>query len=161
MRPLDPADHLRRPWRVHALARAEGLALYDVWEVDAELPPGATLAAWAEAFRRERLGRVARALFRLRWALGRLFRWDRDGRARFVPVYADAEEQLQRIENRTVTGFLHLSLAARRPRLAVYVRPHGRLGRAYLAAIEPFRRLVVYPGLLAAGRRAARALASR
>jgi len=75
-----------------------------------------------------------------------------------VPVYAEAEEQLQRIENRTVTGYLHLSLAARRPRLAVYVRPRGRFGRAYLAGIEPFRRLVVYPQLLAAGRRAARAL---
>jgi len=29
---IDPADHLRRPWRVHALAAAEGLALHDIWE---------------------------------------------------------------------------------------------------------------------------------
>ena len=159
MRPLDPADHLRRPWRVHELARAEGLSLHDVWEVDAELPPGATLEAWTRAFRREQLGGLARALFGLRRLLGRAFGWDRGGSGGFVPVYAEAEEQLQRIENRTVTGFLHLSLADRRPRLAVYVRPRGRFGRAYLAGIEPFRRLVIYPGLLAAGRRAARALA--
>jgi hypothetical protein len=48
------ADHLWRPWRVHALARAESLALHDVWEVDAALPPVATLGQWADALRRER-----------------------------------------------------------------------------------------------------------
>ena len=35
---IDPSDHLRRPWRVHALAAAEGLALHDVWEVATRLP---------------------------------------------------------------------------------------------------------------------------
>jgi hypothetical protein len=74
-------------------------------------------------------------------------------------VYVEPEEQLHRIENRTVSGFLHLSLAERRPRLAVYVRPRGRLGRWYMRAIDPVRYRIVYPGLLAAGRRAARRLA--
>ncbi len=32
--------------------------------------------------------------------------------------------------------------------MAVLVRPNGRLGTAYLAAIRPFRYLVVYPALL-------------
>jgi hypothetical protein len=72
-----------------------------------------------------------------------------------VPVYREPEEHLFRIANRTVTAFLHVSLADRRPRLAVYVRPNGRLGRVYMGLIEPFRRWVVYPGLLAAGERAA------
>jgi hypothetical protein len=49
----------------------------------------------------------------------------------------------------------------RRPRLAVYVRPHGRLGRAYLRLIEPFRRWVVYPSLLDAGARAVDRLSPR
>ena len=156
-RPLDPTDHLRRPWRVHALARAEALALHDVWEVDATLPPGATLAQWADALRRERQSVATRALFALRWGLGRVLGLDR-GSSGFSLVYAEPEEQLHRIENRTVSAFLHLSLAGRRPRLAVYVRPHGKLGRWYLRGIDPFRRAIVYPSLVAAGRRAVRRL---
>ena len=35
-----------------------------------------------------------------------------------------------------------------RVRLAVLVKPNGALGSAYLAAIRPFRHLVVYPALL-------------
>ena len=42
-RRMDPTDHLRRPWRVHALAAAEGLALRDVWEVAVPLPAGVPL----------------------------------------------------------------------------------------------------------------------
>ena len=86
-RPIDPADHLGRPWGVHALARAEGLALHDIWEVDATLPPGATLAQWVEILRRERLGARTRALFALRWGLGRVLGLDR-GSAGFTLVYA-------------------------------------------------------------------------
>lgn len=33
-------------------------------------------------------------------------------------------------------------------RLAVYVKPRGRLGRQYMAFIAPFRHWVVYPALL-------------
>jgi hypothetical protein len=143
---------------VHALARAEGLGLHDVWEVDAELPRGVTLAQWADAWRQEPQGALTRALFALRWGLGRVLGLDR-GSAGFTAVYADPEEQLYRIDNRTVSAFLHLSLAGCRPRLAVYVRPRGRLGRWYLRGIDPFRRGVVYPSLLAAGRRAARRVA--
>jgi Protein of unknown function (DUF2867) len=154
---IAPADHLGRRWRVHGLAAAEGLALHDVWEVESPLDPGVTLAEWVEAFRAEPRGLASRLLFAARAGLGRLFRLDRGGTG-FVAVYREPEEQLFRIANRTVTAFLHLSLADRRPRLAVYVRPHGRLGRAYLRLIEPFRRLVVYPGMLAAGARAVRRL---
>jgi hypothetical protein len=149
-----PADHLRRPWRVHRLAAGEGLALHDVWEVPTPLAPGVTLAAWLEAFRGERRPLASRVLFGVRAALGRVLGLDR-GSAGFVPAYQDADEQLFRIANRTVTAFLHVSLADRRPRLAVYVRPKGRLGQAYMRLIEPFRRWVVYPALLAAGSRAA------
>ncbi len=61
--PLDPADHRRRPWRIHAIAAAEAMRLLDVWEVDAELSPGATLEQWVEAFQRGRAGLLARTLF--------------------------------------------------------------------------------------------------
>jgi hypothetical protein len=151
---IDPADHLRRPWRVHALAAGEGLALHDVWEVATPLAPGVTLAAWFEAFRGEPRSLASRALFGARAVLGRVLQFDR-GSTGFVPAYQEPDEQLLRITNRTVTAFLHVSVADRRPRIAVYVRPNGRFGQAYLHLIEPFRRWVVYPALLAAGSRAA------
>jgi hypothetical protein len=81
---------------VQALARAEGLALHDVWEVDAAHPPGATLAQWADAWRQQRQGAVTRALFALRWGLGRVLGLDR-GSSGFSAVYAEPEEQLHRI----------------------------------------------------------------
>jgi hypothetical protein len=155
---IDPGDHLRRPWRVHALAAAEGLVLHDVWEVATPLPAGVAIGRWLEALRAEPRSLAARGLFGLRRALGRLLGLDR-GSAGLVPIYQEADEQLSRIANRTVTAFLHVSLADRRPRLAVYVRPNGRLGRAYMALIDPFRRRVVYPALLEAGARAAGRLA--
>ena len=151
---MDPADHLRRPWRVHALAAAQGLVLRDVWEVATPLPAGVPLARWVEALRKEPLGLASRALFGVRRGVGRLLGLDR-GSAGLVPVYQEPDEVLSRLTNRTVTAFLHVSLVERHPRLAIYVRPNGALGRAYMALIEPFRQRVVYPALLAAGARAA------
>jgi hypothetical protein len=157
---LDPTDHLRHPWRVHAIAAAEGLALHDVWQVAIQLPAGVPLARWVEAMRTEPRGLPSRALFALRRASGRLFGLDRGGSG-FVPVYQEPDEVLSRITNRTVTAFLHFSLVERRPRLAVYVRPNGAFGRGYMALIEPFRRWVVYPALLVAGARAVARLGGR
>jgi hypothetical protein len=37
-----------------------------------------------------------------------------------------------------------------RGQMAVYVRPNGLLGNAYMTAIKPFRHLVVYPQMLGA-----------
>ena len=35
-----------------------------------------------------------------------------------------------------------------RGQMAVYAKPNGRLGTAYMAAIRPFRHLIVYPPML-------------
>jgi hypothetical protein len=32
--------------------------------------------------------------------------------------------------------------------MAVYVKPRGTFGRAYMALIKPFRYLIVYPALM-------------
>jgi hypothetical protein len=121
------------------------MRLKDAWQVDERLPDGATLDDLEAELRRHRAPPATAALYGLRRLLAPLL--DR-GSAGFVPVYVEPEERLYRIENSTVTALLHVSLADRRPRLAVYVRPHGRFGRVYLALIEPFRRYVVYPSLL-------------
>jgi hypothetical protein len=71
----------------------------------------------------------------------------------FQPVYLLDDEWAAEIANKTVHGVLHLSWVpdgkgAYRGQMSVYVKPNGFFGKAYLAAIQPFRHLVVYPPLL-------------
>jgi len=71
----------------------------------------------------------------------------------FVPLYRTGDEWAAEIANDTVHGVLHLGWRERAEgrygmQLAVYAKPRGRLGAAYLALIAPFRHLVVYPALI-------------
>ena len=50
-------------------------------------------------------------------------------------------------------GVMHLGWASTadggyRGQRAVLVKPNGLFGRAYMAAIKPFRHLIVYPAIL-------------
>lgn len=71
----------------------------------------------------------------------------------FVPLYRTDDEFAAEISNRTVHGVMHLAWAEQgqgryQGQMAVYVKPRGRLGSAYMAFIKPFRYLIVYPALL-------------
>jgi hypothetical protein len=75
------------------------------------------------------------------------------GSSPFTPLFRTDVEWAGEISNRTVHGVMQLAwvaIAADRyqGRMAVYVKPRGRLGTVYMAAIAPFRHLVVYPALL-------------
>jgi hypothetical protein len=68
----------------------------------------------------------------------------------FRPVYATNREVAFEIANATMHGVLHLGWrpdgsGGYRGQLAVLVKPNGRYGRAYMAAIAPFRYALVYP----------------
>ena len=121
---------------------------------------------------------VTRFLFSVRWALGRFFRWDDPDRARsdsfgsrltaadvarsrrprgvsdgeFCSLYEFETESLSEVRNATVHAFLCTVLAQRgsgyRLYFAVYVRPVSWLTAPYMAAIEPFRRFIVYPAMM-------------
>jgi hypothetical protein len=70
----------------------------------------------------------------------------------FVPLYRTADEFAAEISNRTVHGVQHLAWVDRgdgnyQGQMAVYVKPRGRLGAAYMAFIKPFRYAIVYPAL--------------
>lgn len=74
------------------------------------------------------------------------------GQLPFVPLYRTATEFAAEIENATVHGVLHLSWVqgpggTYSPQLAVYVKPKGWLGRAYMKLIKPFRYAIVYPAM--------------
>ncbi len=68
----------------------------------------------------------------------------------FETVYAFGEEALLEIANRTIHALLHVSWVAagdgrRAAVLAIYIKSRGLGSRAYMALINPFRHLVVYP----------------
>jgi hypothetical protein len=71
----------------------------------------------------------------------------------FAPVYRLGDEFAAEIANRTMHGVLHLGWIADgtggyRGQMAVLVKPNGLLGNAYMAAIRPFRHLIVYPAMM-------------
>ena len=71
----------------------------------------------------------------------------------FSPLYLTDDEWAAEIANQTMHGVLHLGwvpdgTGGHRGEMAVYVRPNGTLGTAYMAAIRPFRHVLVYPPML-------------
>ena len=68
----------------------------------------------------------------------------------FTPLYLLGDEFAAEIANRTMHGVLHLGWVpdrggGYRGQMAVLVRRNGVLGGAYMAAIAPFRHVLVYP----------------
>lgn len=70
----------------------------------------------------------------------------------FSSLYLLDDEWAGEIANQTVHGVMHLGWVADGSggysgQLAVYVKPNGPLGTAYMAAIRPFRHLIIYPAM--------------
>jgi hypothetical protein len=71
----------------------------------------------------------------------------------FTSLYLLDDEWAAEIANRTVHGVMHIGwvpdgTGGYRGEMAVYAKPNGLLGNAYMAAIKPFRHLIVYPRLM-------------
>jgi hypothetical protein len=192
---LPKTAHTSRQWRVHELT--EDFELKDVWELPT--PGGADdLARLVQQLTSPDEGDnefplVLRALFALRWKVGKLFGWDRpvsgigervpslrerlpadllegrrgpdlravpgrradlDAPPVFASVYQTHDEWAAELSNRTVHAVLHLgwvpdgSGRGYHAQMAVLVKPNGWWGKAYMAAIKPFRYAFVYPLLL-------------
>jgi Protein of unknown function (DUF2867) len=191
---LPQAAHTSRAWRVHEVT--SDFELEDVWELPTPGGPD-DLAPLVQLFAsREKDGELPvalRALFALRWKLGKLFGWDKpgsgvgtrvrsvrerlpadllewprgpdvrsvpgreaaaDGPPIFRSVYQTHDEWLAELSNETVHALMHIgwvpddSGSGYHAQMAVLVKPNGRLGKAYMAAIKPFRHAFVYPLLL-------------
>ena len=68
----------------------------------------------------------------------------------FTSLYLIDDEWAAEIANRTMHGVIHIGwvpdgTGGYRGQMAVLVKPNGLLGTAYMAAIRPFRHLIVYP----------------
>jgi hypothetical protein len=71
----------------------------------------------------------------------------------FTSLYLLENEFAAETANETMHGVLHLGwvpdeAGGYRGQMAVLVKPNGLLGSAYMAAIMPFRHLVVYPAAM-------------
>jgi hypothetical protein len=71
----------------------------------------------------------------------------------FTSLYLLDHEWAAEIANRTMHGVVHMGwvpdgTGGYRGQMAVLVKPNGLLGSAYMAAIAPFRHLIVYPPML-------------
>jgi hypothetical protein len=71
----------------------------------------------------------------------------------FSPLYLLEDEWAAEVANRTVHGVMHLAwvpdqAGGYRGQMAVLVKRNGLFGAAYMAAIAPFRHLIVYPPML-------------
>jgi hypothetical protein len=71
----------------------------------------------------------------------------------FTSLYLTDDEWAAEIANQTMHGVMHIGRVPDdsggfRARMAVLVKPNGLLGHSYMAAIRPFRHLIVYPPLM-------------
>jgi Protein of unknown function (DUF2867) len=71
----------------------------------------------------------------------------------FSALYRTDVEWAAELSNRTVHAVMHLAWVDRgagryQGQMGVYVKPRGRFGEVYMAAIAPFRHRVVYPALM-------------
>ena len=148
-------EHTALPWRIHGMTR--GFRLEDVWQLPT---PGGRedfplVIEMLTAFDPAQSSSCAvRTLFAIRWKVGALLGWDDNvahpGALPFTVLYQLDDEWAGEIRNRTVHGIVHIGWVAEdsgvyRAQMAVYVKRNGLLGTAYMAAITPFRHLVVYP----------------
>jgi hypothetical protein len=71
----------------------------------------------------------------------------------FTSLYLLEDEWAAEAANRTMHGIMHIGwvpdeAGGYRGQMAVLVKPNGLFGTAYMAAIRPFRHLIVYPPLM-------------
>ncbi|HUR08600.1 MAG TPA: DUF2867 domain-containing protein [Nonomuraea sp.] len=177
---LPDTAHTSRPWRIHALT--PDFRLEDVWELPTPGGPGDLERLVRQMVTGEgRFSGATRALFALRWKIGKLLGWDgpdtgvggrvetlrnrlpadlRDGppapdpiAVSFASVYLTGTEWAAEMANKTVHTVMHIgwvpdSSGGYHGQMAVLVKPNGLFGRAYMAAIRPFRHLIVDPAVI-------------
>jgi Protein of unknown function (DUF2867) len=191
---LPKTAHTSQAWRIHELTR--DFRLEDVWQL-----PGTghredfprLVQGFASGDASQSPSAAIRALFAIRWKVGKLLGWDdpdaglgsrvatlrerlpadlREGPSGpdfetlpFSPLFLTDDEFAAEIANRTMHGVLHLGRVRQpsgdfRVQMAVLVKPNGLLGTGYMAAIRPFRHLIVYPALMREIEREVRAAGS-
>ena len=174
---VSPADYLALDLRAHDIMRGVPLHDVSVVDLPGG-GTGRTVADVRALMEEMPHGVVVAALMELRCAIGEVLRWDtpdassRDSFVSTIPerdrlesevppgtqagmfrvLYQFPREMLVEIRNTTVHAFLSTVIVpipeGYRFYWAVYVKPTSWITPWYLAAIEPFRRFLVYPSML-------------
>lgn len=174
---LHNSEHVSRPWRIHELTRDFRLEDVWALPTPGGRDDFARLVQMVTAFEGRRVSLVG-ALLAVRKTIGAVFGWDgvdddpmsptlrgrlpddlRNSPSTVTPamgftaLYQLDDEWAAELINRTVHGVIHLGWVpdaggGYRGQMAILVKPNGVLGRAYMAAITPFRYLIVYPQML-------------
>ncbi len=71
----------------------------------------------------------------------------------FASLYRTNDEYAAEVSNRTLHAVLHLAWVDQgegryQGQMAIYVKPRGKLGRRYVALVNPFRYRIFYPALM-------------
>jgi hypothetical protein len=71
----------------------------------------------------------------------------------FTSLYLLDDEWAAEVANQTMHGVMHIGwvpdpAGGYHAQMAVLVKPNGLLGHVYMAAIRPFRHLIVYPAMM-------------
>ena len=174
---VSPTEYLALDLRAHDLMRGVPLHDVSVVDLPGG-GGGRSVGEVRALMSAARPSRIVSALMALRCAVGRVLRWDTvessttDSFVSRIPeqvrmasevapgtqagmfrvLYQFPREALSEIRNATVHAFLCIALvptpSGYRFYWAVYVRPTSWITPWYLAAIEPFRRFLVYPAML-------------
>jgi len=176
--PLPRTAHTSHPWRIHELIpefRLEDVWPLPTPGGPDDFPSLVAMIVSGDVSRSSSC--LARSLFAIRSVLGKLFGWDGAGsedatllarvpadlRERrpapsfralpFTSLYLTKDEFAAELANRTMHGVLHLGWVSDgrggyRGQMAILVKPNGVFGAAYMAAIRPFRHMIVYPALI-------------
>jgi hypothetical protein len=181
---LPNSAHTALPWRIHQITH--DFRLEDVWALPTpggpdDFPRLVQLMSSDHSPHGSPRDVAARALWAIRFKVGKLLGWDGPGaglgarvptlRDRlptdlrdapsgpdfdalpFRSLYLHDDEWAAEIANRTMHGVMHVGwvpdgTGGYRGQMAVYVKPNGTFGAAYMAAIRPFRHLIVYPAMM-------------
>jgi hypothetical protein len=174
--PVDPTEFLAQDYRVHSLLY--DVPLHDVWVFhlrDGNPPTVEDVRAILTADTFSQANPIVLGLIVFRTLLGEVLGWDQDAcedtsasyvhrltdadrqRSQLTPepngfLYAFEHEALAEITNCTVHAFLAWGWkpTANRHDLywAIYVKPVGDFTPKYMALIDPFRRLFIYPSII-------------
>lgn len=180
---LPDSNYTDRPWRLHEIAA--DFTVEDVWALPTPGGPH-ELDRFVRGFtaaEEDESGIVYRALFAIRWWIGRRMGWDRADTGlgarvstirdrlphdlaegprgpdfatepSFSAVYQTEREYVAELANRTVHALMHIgwvpdpAQGTHHAVMTSLVRPNGLVGRAYMTALKPIRRTLVYPSLV-------------
>jgi hypothetical protein len=126
--------------------------LLDRWRVPIEGAPD-EFDAFAEIFIENGFrtdGKIADALYKIRFGVGKIFGWDDGESAKPRVIHRERDQAVLGLSNKTISGMIDLrwvdaQSGMKTAEFSIYIKYVSRLSSTYMAIIKPFRYAIVYP----------------